>query len=83
MNVNSVPGVRIPHFPGIDEPVAQWIEHQIADLGAGGSTPLRLDSFFNDYWRDGRVVECGGFEIRYTGFRIGGSNPPFSEIITL
>ena len=83
MNVNSVPGVRIPHFPRIFEPVAQWIEHQIADLGAGGSTPLRLDYFFlfDDYWRDGRVVECGGFEIRYTGYRIGGSNPPFSDLL--
>jgi hypothetical protein len=28
--------------------------------------------------RGGRVVECGGLENRYTGNRIGGSNPPFS-----
>ncbi len=26
--------------------------------------------------RDARVVEWGGFENRYTGNRIGGSNPP-------
>lgn len=28
--------------------------------------------------KGGRVVECAGFEIRYTGNRIGGSNPPLS-----
>ena len=29
-------------------------------------------------WRGGRVVECGGLEIRYGVKPIGGSNPPLS-----
>ena len=30
------------------------------------------------FQRGGRVVECDGFEIRYTCKGIGGSNPPLS-----
>ncbi len=31
------------------------------------------------YWRDGRVVECGGLENRCSAIRgTGGSNPPLS-----
>jgi hypothetical protein len=29
-------------------------------------------------WRGGRVVECTALEMRHTGNRIGGSNPPLS-----
>ncbi len=33
------------------------------------------------FWRDGRVVECGGLENRCTVTGTGGSNPSFSAIL--
>ena len=30
------------------------------------------------YWRDGRVVECGGLENHFARKGDGGSNPPLS-----
>ena len=38
-------------------------------------------SGYTQWWRGGRVVECGGLENRYVGNPgVGGSNPPLSAI---
>src|SRR5215217_4975108 len=38
-------------------------------------------SRYTQWWRGGRVVECGGLENRYVGNPgVGGSNPPLSAI---
>jgi hypothetical protein len=39
-------------------------------------------SLYTQWWRGGRVVECGGLENRYVGNPgVGGSNPPLSAFL--